>query len=350
MRLRLLIGIGMAIALSVQAPSPAVVTAAATAADEGLVGTVREADGTPAAGVQVWLVRTWEEGATEAVTTGPDGRYRLPAAPGEYIEAMFSATTLQRPPGGYRHAIRRQVYENAVTILAGRPTPLDVVMPDAAASGSCWMTGCSIDVSAVGFTPGEIVAVSLTAGLIVDGHSFEQRLATLPVTADGSARGTFVVDGLARAGYGIAVVNTPLDAVRRETRTAETARILSVGPPPCTDPSCEWRAWSSRLGSSAALILPASSRAGATLTASAPAPGVTIGGRITAGAGCGADAEVIATFPGYRATSTRERTQRIVIGGASLARLRVIEQDGTPLWFRFAVGTRWSCVRLWRRH
>jgi hypothetical protein len=345
MPLRSLLVLPLAIALCV----PATPAARAAPAIEGIAGTVREADGTPAAGVEVWLIRTWQEPRTDPVRTDAAGRYVAPAPPGDYITGIFSATGTQRPPGGYQHAVRRQVWSERVTILPGRLTPIDMVMPDASATGACWMTGCTIDVQAAGFTPGDILSVTLTADLMVDDHSFAQRLATLTAASDGTARGTFVVDGLARAAYGISVGNTPLDAQRPETKGAETAKTLLVGPRPCTDPPCSWSAYAGRLSGAATLTLPAAGRAIASFTAKAPARGAKVGARITAGPGCGSDAELIATFPGWTASAAGERAQRLAIRGAPLERLRAIERDGTPLWFRLSVGKRWSCVRLWRR-
>ncbi len=349
MRRRVGILLVLAVVLSVNAPAPALATASPVVAQGSLVGMVREADGSPAAGVEVWLVRTWEEGATPKVTTGPDGRYRIDAPAGDYIEAMFNAYLPTRGPTGYAHAVRRMVYAFNPVIPAGGTAAIDMVMPDASADGTCSMTGCTIDVAAAGFGPGEILSVTLVAGFIVDDHSFSQRLATLVAGADGSARGTFVVDGLARADYGIAVGSTPPIPYAGRVRSAETARTLSVGPPPCTDPPCAWWAFSGRLSARASLTLPAAGRAIASLTVTAPASGVKVGGRITAGPGCGADAELIAAFPGWTARAATERTQRVAIRGAALDRLHAIERAGTPLWVRFSVGKRWSCVRLWRR-
>jgi hypothetical protein len=340
--------VGLVLAILLASPVPAVAAPGAAPADGAVVGTVRETDGSPAPGVEVWLVRSWAEPSTPKVKTDADGRYRIVAPAGEYIEAMFSVYAPHRGPTGYAHAVRRMVYRFGPTIPAGGATTIDVTLPDATVGGTCGMSGCTIDVVVAGFAPGEVLAVTLVADLMVGDHSFAQRLATLVAGADGSARGTFVTDGLERAAYGIAVAGMPPQS-GTQLKVAETAKTLKVGPPPCTDPPCLWSAYSGRLSGRATLTLPATGRAIASFTASAPAPGVNVGGSITAGAGCGTDAEAIATFPGYRATSTRERTQRIVIGGARLARLRVIEQDGTPLWFRFAVGKRWSCVRLWRR-
>jgi hypothetical protein len=76
---------------------------------------------------------------------------------------------------------------------------------------------------------------------------------------------------------------------------------------------------------------------------------VTVAGRITAGSGCGADATKILALPGYTTTIGGTWEQRRIFDGPGLVRLRAAERARTPLWFELSVGTRRSCMRLWRR-
>jgi len=115
---------------------------------------------------------------------------------------------------------------------------------------------------------------------------------------------------------------------------------VSVGP--------SWQAGIAAAGLSgrATLTVRATGRATTTFSLANLPTGVSVAGRIVAGAGCVASAATITTLPGYTTTSGGTWRRRWVFNGAAAVRLRSAIRSGTSLWFDVSAGGRQVCTRF----
>jgi hypothetical protein len=129
----------------------------------GLTGTVRSADGTPRAGVAMWILRTFDEGIIATTTTNSDGTYLLPAPADHYIEAVAQDHDPYPIPDGSPTVYREVQYFN-LDIAAGATTLRDWVLPSLSMKGICTKSICKVHESIRGFNPLEPVKVYLQSG------------------------------------------------------------------------------------------------------------------------------------------------------------------------------------------
>ncbi len=174
---------------------------------DGLTGTVRRADGQPAAGADVRLLQVYDEGIYAQTTTDAAGHYELAAPAGIYQVAFVSS--LDEPPivGGLN--VYHDVGYWLLTLATGGTTQLDWVLPEASMTGTCTKTDCKVHVSLAGFGALNPVDVHLV-GLGIPGS--ELQLGTLTADRWGAAKGAFRFERPATTGdYYVAVVTGAFD-------------------------------------------------------------------------------------------------------------------------------------------
>jgi hypothetical protein len=183
--LRLLSGLVGAALLLTLTPAPLAADA------EGLTGTVSTADGSPVAGVQVWLIHTYPEGILATTTTDAGGHYRLTAAAGDYYEAV--AMTQDVEPTWDFHSVYHEAQRFGLTLAAGGTTLLDWVLPEMSMNGNCTKTSCKVHVSVQGFDAFEPVQIAIQGWVLDSGRAspLQLDLGVLTTNASGAAKDAF---------------------------------------------------------------------------------------------------------------------------------------------------------------
>lgn len=156
---------------------------------EGLTGTVRNADGSAAAGADVWLIRTYSEGILTSTTTDASGHYQLAAPAGTYYLAYVRAVDPFDPPTADWRVVDHTVGWWSMSVAAGGTTQLDWVLPEMSMKGNCNKTSCKVHVSIRGF--GALMPVNIYLQS-VDVNGFQLVLGTLTADASGAANGAFI--------------------------------------------------------------------------------------------------------------------------------------------------------------
>ena len=127
---------------------------------EGLTGTVRSADGSPKADVDMWILRTFDEGILARTTTDENGLYLLQVPAGLYIEAVARDQDPAPIPDGSPTVYREVQYFN-VDIAEGVTTVRDWILPGLTMKGTCTKSTCKVHEAIRGFNPLEPVKVYL---------------------------------------------------------------------------------------------------------------------------------------------------------------------------------------------
>lgn len=163
----------------------------------GLTGMVRSADGTPKAGVAVWILRTFDEGILARTTTDENGQYVLSVPADHYIEAVaFDQDPAPIPDGS--PTVNREVQYFNLDIAEGVTTVRDWVLPGLTMKGVCTKSTCRVHEAIRGFNPLEPVKVYLQSA---DVQGFGQLLLGTVVTDEtGAADETFTFGKPAAAG------------------------------------------------------------------------------------------------------------------------------------------------------
>jgi hypothetical protein len=154
---------------------------------EGLTGTVWNADGSPKAGADLWLIQTYPT-IVDRTTTDAEGHYRLTAPAGFYYLAYVQTQDPLDPPTADWRAVYHSVGFWGMSVAAGGTTQLDWVLPEMSMKGNCNQTSCKVHVSISGF--GALVPVKIYLQS-VDVPGFQLALGTLTANAAGAAKGAF---------------------------------------------------------------------------------------------------------------------------------------------------------------
>ena len=155
---------------------------------EGLTGTVRNADGSAAAGADVSLVRTYSEGILTSTTTDARGQYQLTAPAGTYYLAAVQTQDPLEPPTADWRIVDHTVGWWIMSVAAGGTTQLDWVLPEMSMKGNCDKTSCKVHVSIRGF--GALMPVNIYLQSL-DVNGYQLVLGTLTADASGAAKGAF---------------------------------------------------------------------------------------------------------------------------------------------------------------
>ena len=232
LRLRLLSGLAGAALLLTLTPAPLAADA------EGLTGTVRTADGSPVAGVQVWLIHTYPEGILATTTTDADGHYRLDAPAGDYYEAVAMTQDVELTYDW--HSVYHEVQRVGLTLAAGGSTLMDWVLPETSMHGNCTKSSCKVHVSVQGFDAFAPVKIYLYGWLQGQPSAIHLDLGALTTSASGAAKGDF---SFARPGFGtfhtiaISVYPNPMTSNRFVVRWVDSFETLVVLDKKAPDPA-----------------------------------------------------------------------------------------------------------------